>query len=73
VRDSLLRQGTAKVEVMLMIGDHDRWPWEARVMRGYHWQSGGEPVTWKLVTYIGPAAERPAELSARYAAARARG
>ncbi|HVX87913.1 MAG TPA: hypothetical protein VG940_03215 [Gemmatimonadales bacterium] len=72
VRDSALRAGTFKFDVMLMIGDQDRWPWQDRVMRGYQWQSGGDPATWKLVTYIGPAADRPAELSARYAAARAR-
>ena len=72
VRDSSLRAGTAKIEVMLMIGDHDRWPWQDRRMRGYQWQNGGEPATWKFVTYIGPAADRPAELTARYAAARAR-
>lgn len=72
VRDSVLARGTAKVDVMLMIGDHHRWPWQDRVMRGYRWQHGGEPATWKLVTYIGPAADRPAELTERYQAARAR-
>jgi hypothetical protein len=72
VRDSSRRAGTAKIDVMLMIGDHRRWPWQDRVMRGYQWQSGGEPVTWKLVTYIGPVVDRPAELTARYTSARAR-
>ena len=71
-REAMLAQGTTKIEVMLMVGDRERWPWEPRQMRGYHWQQGGVPSTWKFVTYIGPVADRPAELTAPYAAARAR-